>query len=381
MYELPEEKRVFRATIREFAEKEIRPRVGELWESGEFPYDIVKRLGEMGILGIFFPEEYGGAGGDHLDACIAVEEIARVDGSCAITVEAHICLGSSPIFLYGNEEQKQKWLRPCASGERLIAFGLTEPDAGTDTQGMKTSAVIDGNEWIINGTKCFITNAGTDITIGVVLAAVTGIRDDGRPEITNIFVPNGTDGYSIAPKYNKMGWHASDTREINFADCRVPVENQIGERGKGLSQFMDILDGGRILIGALSVGQSQGCLDECIAYAKERKQFGKPIGKFQSIAFAIADMATSIEASRLMVWKAAKMRDEGKEHAKEAAMAKLFASEAANDIASRAVRIFGGYGFMDEYQVSRIYRDVKILEIGEGTSEVQRLIISRRLGL
>ncbi len=380
MFELGEEKQLFRSMVRDFAEGEIRPKVDELWEKGEFPYEIIKKMGTLGIMGIPWPEKYGGSDGDYLSYVIAVEELARVESTCAITLEAHISLGSSPFYYYGSEEQKQEILAPLARGEKLAAFGLTEPEAGSDAGNTKTTATLDGDEWVINGTKCFITNAGTDISYGVTVTAVTG-TDDGKSRISNIFVPKGTPGYNIAPKYKKMGWHASDTRELSFSDCRVPASNIIGKEGEGFSQFLHCLDGGRIAIAGLAIGNAQGCLEESIKYAKERVQFGKPIGTFQAIRFKLADMATQIELARNITYKAAAMRDAGVPHTKEAAMAKLFASEMCMATATQAVQIFGGYGFMDEYPVSRFFRDAKILEIGEGTSEVQRIVIARELGL
>ncbi|RJP32364.1 MAG: acyl-CoA dehydrogenase [Actinobacteria bacterium] len=381
LYELDEEKKLFRTTVRDFSEQVIRPQTDHLWETGEFPYDIVKQMGDLGILGIPWPEEYGGAGGDYLAYAIAVEEIARVDGSCAITVEAHISLGSSPFFYYGSEEQKQEWLVPLAEGRILGSFGLTEPEAGSDAGNTQTKAELSGGEWVINGTKCFITNPGTEMSGVVTVTVVTGVREGGRKEISNIYIPTGTPGYNIAPKYKKMGWHASDTRELNFEDCRVPAGNIIGKRGEGFRQFMDCLDGGRIAIAALAVGNAQGAFEESLKYARERVQFGRPIGKFQAIQFKLADMATDIEVARDITYKAAAMRDAHVPHTKEAAMAKLFASEMCMRTASQAVQVFGGYGFMDEYPVSRFFRDAKILEIGEGTSEVQRMVIARELGL
>ncbi len=380
LFELGEEKQLFRSMVRDFAEREIRPKVDELWETGEFPYEIIKKMGALGIMGIPWPERYGGSDGDYLSYVIAVEELARVESTCAITLEAHISLGSSPLYYYGSEEQKQELLAPLARGEKLAAFGLTEPEAGSDAGNTKTTAVLDGDEWVVNGTKCFITNAGTDISAGVTITAVTG-QSNGKSRISNIFIPKGTPGYSIAPKYKKMGWHASDTRELSFSDCRVPAANIIGNEGEGFSQFLYCLDGGRIAIAALAIGNAQGCLEESIRYAKERVQFGKPIGTFQAIRFKLADMATQIELARNITYKAAAMRDAGVPHTKEAAMAKLFASEMCMAAATQAVQIFGGYGFMDEYPVSRFFRDAKILEIGEGTSEVQRIVIARELGI
>jgi butyryl-CoA dehydrogenase len=381
LYELDDEKKLFRKTVRDFSEKEIRPQVEHLWETGEFPYDIVRKMGELGILGIPFPEEYGGAGGDYLAYAIAVEELARVDGSCAITVEAHISLGTSPFYYYGSEEQKQEWLVPLAQGKILGSFGLTEPEAGSDAGNTQTKAELVGGEWVINGTKCFITNPGTEMSGVVTLTVVTGIRPNGKKEISNIYVPKGTPGYNIAPKYKKMGWHASDTRELSFDDCRVPESNLIGKRGEGFRQFLDCLDGGRIAIAALSVGTAQGAFEESLNYAKERKQFGKPIAAFQAVQFKLADMATEIEIARDITYKAAAMRDAGVPHTMEASMAKLFASEMCMRATTQAVQVHGGYGYIDEYAVSRFFRDAKILEIGEGTSEVQRMVIARELGL
>jgi alkylation response protein AidB-like acyl-CoA dehydrogenase len=381
LFELDEEKRLFRSTVRDFAEKVIRPRVEQLWDEGDFPYDIIKQMGEMGLFGIPYPEEYGGSGGDYLAYSIAVEELARLDGAIAITVEAHTSLGEANFYHFGTEEQKRQWLVPMAQGKMLGAFGLTEPEAGSDAGATRTTARLENGQWVINGTKCFITNAGTDITGGVTVTAVTGVSDTGKKEISTIFVPNGTPGYTIAPKYHKVGWHASDTRELHFDDCRVPEENLVGKPGEGFKQFLSILDGGRIAIAALAVGQSQGAFEESLKYAKERVQFGRPIGKNQAVAFKLADMATNIELARNLTYKAAAMRDAGVPHSTEAAMAKLFASEANMRNVTEAVQIFGGYGFMNEYAVSRFFRDAKILEIGEGTSEVQRMIISRALGL
>lgn len=381
LFDLDDEKKLFRRTVRDFAEKEIRPQVDHLWETGEFPYEIVRKMGELGFLGIPWPEKYGGAGGDYLAYVIAVEELARVDGACAVTVEAHISLGSAPFYYYGSEDQKREWLVPLARGEMLGAFGLTEPEAGSDAGNTRTRAELRDGEWVINGTKCFITNPGTEMSGVVTITAVTDIAPDGRKEISNIFIPRGTPGYNIAPKYRKMGWHASDTRELNFVDCHVPEDNLIGRRGEGFSQFLDCLDGGRVAMAGLAVGTAQGAFEEALRYARERVQFGRPIGKFQAIQFKLADMATDIELARNLTYKAAAMRDAGLPHTKEASMAKLFASEMCNRAASQAVQIFGGYGFMDEYPVSRFFRDAKILEIGEGTSEVQRMVISRELGL
>ena len=381
LYQLDEEKSLFRSSVRDFCERVIRPQVDHLWETGDFPYEMVRQMGDLGLLGIPFPEEYGGAGGDYLAYAIAVEEIARVDGACAITVEAHTSLGAGIFYYHGSEEQKREWLVPLAQGKILGSFGLTEPEAGSDASNTQTRAELVGEEWVINGTKCFITSAGTDISGVVTITAVTGTTPEGRKEISNIYVPKGTPGYNIAPKYKKMGWHASDTRELNFDDCRVPAGNLIGARGEGFRQFMGLLDGGRVAVAALAVGTAQGAFEESLGYAKERVQFGKPIGQFQAIQWKLADMATDIELARNFTYKAAAMRDAGLPHTKEASMAKLFASEMCMRATTQAVQIFGGYGYMEEYPVSRFFRDAKILEIAEGTSEVQRLVIARELGL
>ena len=379
-FSLNEEQLAIRDTCREFAEQEIKPLAEELDREGKFPYALIRKMGELGLLGLPFPEEYGGAGADFLSYCIAIEEIARGDTSVAITMEAHTSLGATPFYLFGSKEQKERFLPPLASGQQLWAFGLTEPGAGTDSGGTQTRAVSRDGFWHINGSKAFITNAGTDMTGGVTITSVTGTRPDGRSEITNIIVPKGTPGYVIGNAYKKMGWKASDTRPLSFEDCRVPEENMLGQRGEGLKQFMQILDGGRVAIAALSVGLAQACLDEALSYAKERKQFGKPISKFQAIQFKLADMDTEVELARLMYYKAAWLHMQGKPYTREASMAKLFASETAKRAADQAVQIHGGYGFMDEYPVSRYWRSVKINEIGEGTSEVQRMLIAKLLG-
>src|SRR5579863_4186930 len=379
-FSLNEEQLAIRDTCRDFAEQEIKPLAEEMDRSGQFPYELIRKMGELGLLGLPFPERYGGAGADFLSYCIAIEEISRGDVSVGITMEAHTSLGASPFYLFGSEEQKERYLPPLASGERLWAFGLTEPGAGSDSGGTQTRAVLHDGSWHINGSKAFITNAGTDMTGGVTITAVTGTRPDGRGEITNIIVPKGTTGYVIGNPYKKMGWKASDTRPLSFEDCQVPEENILGQRGEGLKNFMQILDAGRVAIAALSVGLARACLDEALSYAKERKQFNKPISKFQAIQFKLADMDTEIELARLMYYKAAWLHMQGKPYTREAAMAKLFASETAKRAADQAVQIHGGYGFMDEYPVSRYWRSVKINEIGEGTSEVQRILIAKRLG-
>lgn len=379
-FTLNDEQLAIRDTCREFAEQEIKPLAEEMDRTGQFPYALVRKMGELGLLGLPFPEEYGGAGADFLSYCLAIEEISRGDVSVGITMEAHTSLGASPFYLFGSEEQKEQYLPPLASGKQLWAFGLTEPGAGSDSGGTQTRAVLHDGNWHINGSKAFITNAGTDMTGGVTITAVTGTRPDGRGEITNIIVPKGTPGYVIGNPYKKMGWKASDTRPLSFEDCSVPEENTLGQRGEGLKNFMQILDAGRVAIAALSVGLAQACLDEALSYAKERKQFGRPISKFQAIQFKLADMDTEIELARLMYYKAAWLHMQGQSYTREASMAKLFASETAKRAADQAVQIHGGYGFMDEYPVSRYWRSVKINEIGEGTSEVQRILIAKRLG-
>ncbi len=379
-FSLNEEQIAIRDTCREFAEHEIMPIAEEMDATGQFPYAVIRKMGEIGLLGLPFPEQYGGAGADFLSYCLAIEEISRGDVSVGITMEAHTSLGASPFYHYGNEAQKERFLTPLASGEQLWAFGLTEPEAGSDSGGTQTRAVLRDGQWHINGSKAFITNAGTDMTGGVTITAVTGTRPDGRKEITNIIVPKGTPGYVIGKPYKKMGWKASDTRPLAFEDCAVPESDILGNRGEGFKQFMQILDAGRIAIAALSVGLAQACLDASLSYAKQRQQFGRPISKNQAIQFKLADMDTEIELARLMYYKAAWLHMQGKPYTREASMAKLFASETANRAANQAVQIHGGYGFMDEYPVSRYFRSVKINEIGEGTSEVQRMLIAKLLG-
>jgi alkylation response protein AidB-like acyl-CoA dehydrogenase len=375
-YDLSEEHELVRRTVRDFAEQRVAPVAEELDREHRFPYDLVAELAELGLMGMTIPEEYEGAGADTLSYAIAVEELTRVDSSVAITVAAHHSLGTLPIFLFGNEEQKREWLPDLASGRKLAAFGLTEPEAGSDAGAARTRAELRDGEWVINGSKMFITNAGTDITACVTITAVTG-----ENEISNIVVPNGAPGYEIAPPMEKLGWRASDTRELSFRDVRVPEGNLLGPRGKGFQQFLEILDGGRISVAAMGVGLAQGAYDLAAAYAKERQQFGRPIAQFQAVQFQLADMATEIEAGRGLVYKAAWLKDEGRPFAKEAAMAKLYTGELSNRAANAALQIHGGYGFMDEFPISRLYRDQKILEIGEGTNEVQRMVIAKHLGL
>ncbi|HET6642026.1 MAG TPA: acyl-CoA dehydrogenase family protein [Gaiellaceae bacterium] len=375
-YDLSEEHELVRRTVRDFAEQRVAPVAEELDREHRFPYELVAELAELGLMGMTIPEEYGGAGADTLSYAIAVEELTRVDSSVAITVAAHHSLGTLPIFLFGTEEQKREWLPELASGEKLAAFGLTEPEAGSDAGATRTRAELQDGEWVVNGSKMFITNAGTDITSCVTITALTG-----EDEISNIIVPNGTPGYEVAPPMQKLGWRASDTRELSFRDVRVPEKNLLGPRGQGFQQFLEILDGGRISVAAMGVGLAQGAYDLAVQYAKERRQFGRPIAEFQAVQFALADMATEIEAGRTLVYKAAWLKDQGRPFAKEAAMAKLYTGELSNRAANAALQIHGGYGFMDEFPISRLYRDQKILEIGEGTNEVQRMVIAKHLGL
>jgi len=375
-FDLSPEHELVRRTVREFAESRVAPVAAELDREHRFPYDLVAELADLGLMGMPVPEEYGGAGADTLSYAIAVEELTRIDSSVAITMAAHTSLGTMPILMFGTEEQKRQWLPDLASGKRLAAFGLTEPGAGSDAAATRTTAELRDGQWVINGSKIFITNAGTDITACVTITARTG-----EDEISNLIVPNGTPGYEISGQMDKLGWRASDTRELSFKDCAVPEENLLGERGKGFHQFLEILDGGRISVAAMGVGLPQGAYDLAFAYAKEREQFGRPIAQFQAVQFALADMAVEIEAGRGLTYKAAWLKDEGRSFAKEAAMAKLYTGELSHRVANASLQIHGGYGFMDESPISRLYRDQKILEIGEGTNEVQRMVIARHLGL
>ena len=375
-FDLTEEQELVRSTVRNFAEQKVAPVSEELDREHRFPYELVAELAELGLMGMPIPEEYGGGGSDTLSYAIAVEELTRIDSSVAITVAAHTSLGTMPIFLFGNEEQKQEWLPDLASGKKLAAFGLTEPGAGSDAAASRTRAELQDGEWVINGAKIFITNAGTEISACVTITALTN-----EGEISNLIVPNGTPGYEISPPMEKIGWRASDTRELSFKDVRVPEGNLLGGRGKGFQQFLEILDGGRISVAAMGVGLAQGAYDLAFKYAQEREQFGKPIASFQAIQFQLADMAVEIEAGRNLVYKAAWLKDEGRPFAKEAAMAKLYTGELSHRVVNQALQIHGGYGFMDESAISRLYRDQKILEIGEGTNEVQRMVIARHLGL
>ncbi|MGW0662141.1 acyl-CoA dehydrogenase family protein [Streptodolium elevatio] len=382
-HRLDDDLELLRATVREFARDVIAPVIGDYYERHEFPYPIVREMGKMGLFGLPFPEEYGGMGGDYLALGVALEELARVDSSVAITLEAAVSLGAMPIHKYGTEEQKRQWLPKLCSGEMLGAFGLTEPDGGSDAGATRTTARRDDatGEWVINGSKSFITNSGTDVTGLVTVTAVTGTKPDGGKAISTIIVPAGTPGMTVAPPYSKVGWNASDTHELSFSDCRVPGENLLGELGRGYAQFLGILDEGRIAIAALATGLAQGCVDESVRYAGERKAFGRPIGANQAIAFKLADMELRAHTSRLTWRHAASRMVHGESFKHEAALAKLYTSEAAVDNAREATQIHGGYGYMNEYPVARFWRDCKILEIGEGTSEVQRMLIARTLGV
>ena len=375
-FDLTQEHELVRRTVREFAESRIAPVAEELDREHRFPYDIVAELAELGLMGMTIPEEYGGAGTDTVSYAIAVEELTRVDSSVAITVAAHHSLGTLPIYYYGSEELRREWLPQLASGRKLAAFGLTEPGAGSDAGATRTTAAQRDGHWVVNGSKIFITNAGTDITACVTITARTG--DD---EISNLIVANGTPGYEISAPMEKMGWHASDTRELSFRDCAVPERNLLGARGQGFRQFLEILDGGRISVAAMGVGLAQGAYDLALAYAKERKQFGRPIAEFQAVQFRLVDMAMEIEAARNLVYRAAWTKDQGRPFGKDAAIAKLYTGEMSHRVVNSALQVHGGYGYMDEFAISRLYRDQKILEIGEGTNEVQRMVIAKHLGL
>jgi short-chain 2-methylacyl-CoA dehydrogenase len=375
-FDLGHEHELVRSTVREFAEQRVAPVAAELDRESRFPYDLVAELGELGLMGMTIPEDYGGAGTDTLSYAIAVEELTRIDSSVAITVAAHHSLGTLPIYYFGNEEQKRQWLPDLAAGKRLAAFGLTEPGAGSDAGSTRTTAELRDGDWVVNGSKIFITNAGTDISACVTITARTG---DG--EISNLVVPNGTPGYDVSQPMHKMGWHASDTRELSFKDCAVPEASLLGPRGQGFHQFLEILDGGRISVAAMGVGLAQGAYDLAYAYAKERQQFGKPISKFQAVQFKLADTATEIEAGRALVYRAAWLKDQGRPFGLAAAQAKLYTGELSNRAVNWALQIHGGYGYMEEYAISRLFRDQKILEIGEGTNEVQRMVIAKHLGL
>lgn len=380
-FDLSDDQKAIQSLARDFAQNEVRPRAEQMDRDEAFPYDLVAKMAQLGFMGLPFPEKYGGAGADTVSYALAVMELARADASTAITMAAHCSLGASPFYLFGTEEQKQRYLVPLAQGTMLWGFGLTEPNAGSDAGNVQTKARLENGQWVINGTKAFITNSGTEITGGTTITAATAVRADGKPEISNIIVPQATPGFTRSKKYKKMGWRASDTRELAFADAVVPEENLLGPRGEGFAQFLKILDGGRISVAALSVGLAMGAYDEALRYSKERIAFGKPISKFQAIAFKLVDMLGEIEHAKLMVLKAAWEKDEGRDFAMSASLAKLYAGEVSHRAVNEAVQIHGGYGFMDEYPVSRMYRDQKINEIGEGTNEVQRLVIARLMGL
>jgi short-chain 2-methylacyl-CoA dehydrogenase len=379
-FDLTDEQRLLRDTVRDFANQEVKPVAEELDRTKTFPYELVAKMGELGLMGIPFPEQYGGGGADTLAYALAVEELTRIDSSVAITMAAHTSLGTMPIYLWGTDEQKDDWLPQLCSGGKLAAFGLTEPEAGSDAGNTHTRAALEDGQWVVNGAKQFITNSGTDISGCVTITAVTGQENDNK-EISNIIVPNGTPGYEAGEPYRKMGWNASDTRPLTFDDCRVPEGNLLGPRGSGFKQFLAILDGGRIGVAAMGVGLAQGALDEAISYAKERQAFGQPIGKFQAIQAKIADLSAQIEAARLLVYRAAILKDRGESFTLTAAQAKLITGRLAVRATEEAVQIHGGYGYIEEYPVCRFYRDAKILTIGEGTDEVQQMVIARQLGV
>jgi alkylation response protein AidB-like acyl-CoA dehydrogenase len=378
-FELSDEQRLLRDTVREFARQEVAPVAGELDRTGAFPYGAIAKLGELGLMGIPFPEEYGGGGADSLSLALAIEELARVDCALAITVTAHTSLGTMPIHLWGTNKQKNEWLPFLCSGKRLAAYGLSESEAGSDAGNTQTTATLTDGEWVINGSKVFITNAGTEISGCVIITAVTD-ESNGRREISNIIVPNGTNGYEVGERYRKMGWHASDTRPLSFSECRVPESNLLGRRGGGYRQFMKALEGGRIGVAAMGVGLAQGALDEAIIYAKQRRAFGQPISKFQAIQTKIADISAQLEAARLLTYRAAVKMDRGELFLLAAAQAKLVAGRLAVRATEEAVQIHGGYGYIEDYPVCRFYRDAKILTIGEGTDEVQQMLIAKQLG-
>jgi short-chain 2-methylacyl-CoA dehydrogenase len=378
-FEVSDEQRMLRDTVRDFARAEVAPVAEELDRTKSFPYEIVAKLGELGLMGIPFPQEYGGGGADTLSYVLAVEELARVDSSVCITMAAHTSLGTMPIHLWGSAEQKEEWLPQLCAGKRLASFGLTEPEAGSDAGNVRTAAKLEDGEWVVNGAKQFITNSGTEISGCVSITAVTG-EANGRKEVSNLIVPTGTPGYGVGEPYRKMGWNASDTRPLSFEDCRLPESSLLGRRGDGFKNFLHILDGGRIGVAAMGVGLAQGALDEAIAYAKERQAFGQAISKFQTIQAKIADVSAQIEAARLLTWRAALEKDAGKSFTLTAAQAKLITGRLAVRATEEAVQIHGGYGYIEEYPVCRFYRDAKILTIGEGTDEVQQMVIARQLG-
>ena len=379
-FDLAPEQQDFVKTVRAFVDDAIRPNAERWDEEGVLPMEAVKQMGDLGLFGLPFPEEYGGSGADFFTLCLAIEELARVSSSIAITLEAGVGLGAMPVYRFGNEEQRQKYLPQLASGEKLAGFGLTEPGGGSDAGATRTTAKLESGEWIINGSKAFITNSGTPITEFVTVTALTD-KSDGNKEISAIIVPNGTPGYDVGKAYRKMGWHHSDTHELSFSDVHVPEENLLGERGAGFKNFLQILDDGRIAIAALAVGLAQGCVDECLKYVNERTAFGQTIGKFQAVQFKVADMEMKTQLARNAYYRAAWLAENGRPYKKEAAIAKLYASEIAVDVAREAVQVHGGYGYIEEFPVCRHFRDSKILEIGEGTSEVMRILIARELGI
>ena len=379
-FELSESQRMLKELAQKFAEREIRPHAHEWNQARRFPIEVFRKMADLGLMGLLVPEEYGGTNAGAVAYVAGMEEIAAADNSVAAGWNAHLTIGSLPLLFFGTEEQKRQWLVPLASGEKIGAFGLTEPQAGSDARGIETTAVADGDAWVVNGRKCFITNAGTEMSLGVIALCVTGRDPDGSKRFSSIFIPRGTPGYTVGPLYEKIGWHGTDTREQIFDECRVPRANLIGTEGKGLSQFLETLAIGRISVAALSLGLARGCLDDSLAYAKQRVAFGQAISKFQAIQFKLADMATEVELARLMCFKAAWLYDRGLPYAKEAAMAKLWASDVAMRAATEAVQIHGGFGYMTETAVARAFCDAKVLQIGEGSNEIQRLVIARMLG-
>jgi short-chain 2-methylacyl-CoA dehydrogenase len=381
-FRLTDDLEQLRLTVAGFARDVVAPVIGGFYQRGEFPYEIVAKMAKLGLFGLPFPEEYGGMGGDYFALCIALHELARVDSSVAITLEAAVSLGAMPLYRFGSPEQRERWLPALCQGDQLAAFGLTEPGGGSDIAGgMRTTARLEDGEWVIDGTKAFITNAGTSITSLVTALAITSRPEGGRPEISSIIVPSGTPGLTVGPEYSKVGWCASDTRELAFTSCRVPAANLLGERGRGYAQFLQTLDEGRVAIAALAAGLAAGCVDECLAYVSERAAFGRRLGHYQGIQFKIADMEARAHVARLAWYDAAARLVAAEPFKKQAAIAKLTCSNAAMDNARDATQIFGGYGYMNEFPVARFYRDAKVLEIGEGTSEVQRMVIARSLGL
>ncbi len=379
--DLSDDQRALRDTIREFAEQEIAPRAAEWDRAATFPVDVIRQLGELGVMGLAFPEQYGGLGAGSLSLAVALEELARVDSSVAITVAADVSLGGAPLLMFGSEEQKQRWLVPLAQGKTLGAFASTEPGIGSDVQGLQTTARLEDDVWVINGTKAYITNAGTEMSAFVTTTAITGQRDSGRPEVSTIVVPTDAPGFQPQGPYHKMGWHASDTRELVYQDCRVPAAGLLGPRGAGARQFLAILDGGRVGVGAMGVGLAQGALEHAVSWAKQRCAFGQPIARYQAVSFQLAELKTQVEAARALVYRSAALRDAGRPHTEEAAQAKLLASETAVKAADVAMQVHGGYGYMEDSPIPRYYRDAKILTIGEGTSEILKLVIARQMGL